>query len=110
MFEEFDKKDNQIRQNGLIMSIDEVVDLLNSLSKENEKLRKHIKILDECQLSSIGYNLKLYEENEQLKSILYDTIEEIELNLSKWDKPRGSVRIIVDEKMYGKIKEILRND
>ena len=33
MSEVFDKKNNQIRQNGLIMSIDEVVELLNSQSK-----------------------------------------------------------------------------
>ena len=57
----FDKsKDNQIRQNGLIMNTDEVVDLLNSQSKlisvynyEFAKMSKE--------------NKKLKEENEQLK-------------------------------------------
>lgn len=57
----FDKsKDNQIRQNGLIMNTDEVVDLLNSQSKlisayhyEFVKMSKENKILE--------------EENEQLK-------------------------------------------
>lgn len=58
----FDKsKDNQIRQNGLIMNTDEVVDLLNSQSKlisaymyefakirkENEQLKQELQGMDE---------------------------------------------------------------
>lgn len=56
----FDKsKDNQIRQNGLIMDIDEVVDLLNSQSKL---------------ISAYMYEFsKMRKENKQLKSYI-DTI------------------------------------
>ena len=43
MKEVFDKsKDNKIRQNGLIMSADEVVDLLNSSTEAIEGLSKRI--------------------------------------------------------------------
>lgn len=68
----FDKsKDNQIRQNGLIMNTDEVVDLLNSQSKL---------------ISAYMYEFaKMRKENEQLKKRLYDfekrkIIEESEID------------------------------
>lgn len=53
----FDKSnDNQIRQNGLIMNTDEVVDLLNSQSKL---------------ISAYQYEfVKMRKENEQLKQQL----------------------------------------
>ena len=55
MSEQFSKsKDNQVRQNGLIMSIDEVIDYLNtsnnaigSLHYENAQLQKENKRLKE---------------------------------------------------------------
>ena len=59
----FDKsKDNQIRQNCLIMTTDEVVDLLNSQSKL---------------ISAYQYEfVKMRKENEQLKSTIIHLEEE----------------------------------
>lgn len=40
------------------------------IKKENEQLKKYLKIHSESELSSIEYNLKLYEENEKLRQEL----------------------------------------
>ena len=82
MSELFSKSnDGQIRQNGLIMSTDEVIDYLNtsnnaigSLQYENAKLRKENKRLkerndeleDELEESS-AFIIEQREENKQLK-------------------------------------------
>lgn len=70
-------KDNQVRQNGLIMSTDEVIDYLNtsnnaigSLQYENAQLRKENKRLkernDELEESS-AFIIEQREENKQLR-------------------------------------------
>lgn len=71
MSEQFSKsRDNQVQQNGLIMSIDEIIDYLNtssnaigSLQYENAKLRTEVNE----QQATID---SLKEENEQLKKEL----------------------------------------
>ena len=112
----FDKsKDNQIRENGLIMNTDEVVDLLNSQSKlisaymyefakmskenkqlkeENEMLIKQKRIVDkflyvrECECE------RLEEENEQL--------------LHKLQQIKEYLQTKIDEcKNHKKMKEIV---
>lgn len=85
MSELFSKsKDNQVQQNGLIMSIDEVIDYLNtsnnaigSLQYENAKLRKQVESSETTSDATSNYNAfleskitTLEEENERLKKKL----------------------------------------
>lgn len=59
---------------GDALTSEEIVEELNQLdervvelAEENEQLKKYLKIHNESELSSIEYNLKLYEENEKLR-------------------------------------------
>lgn len=88
----FDKsKDNQIRQNGLIMNTDEVVDLLNSQSKlisaynyEFAKMSKE--------------NKKLKEMNEQLNLAIDDLLTHTSCEEVKKENSdlRQNIKIIKD--------------
>ena len=103
MSELFSKsKDNQVRQNGLIMSTDEVIDYLNtsnnaigSLQYENAQLRKENKRLkeknDELEESSafksekinMEYAEQIVEENQKLRIAKNDLrIENEQLHLA----------------------------
>lgn len=74
-----------IKENGKIMDIERVVDLLNDLSDENEQLRKENDMLS-CELSvsankEISRNCRiaeLEEENEQLKQHNTELINKID--------------------------------
>ena len=95
MSELFSKsKDNQVRQNGLIMSTDEVIDYLNtsnnaigSLQYENAQLRKENKRLKEkndeleessafkSEKSNMEYAEQIVEENQKLRIALRVLVE-----------------------------------
>ena len=74
-----------IKENGKIMDIERVVDLLNELSDENEQLRKENDMLS-CELSvsankEISRNcriIELEEENKQLKQHNVELINKID--------------------------------
>ena len=101
MSELFSKSnDGQIRQNGLIMSTDEVIDYLNtsnnaigSLQYENAKFRKENKRLkerndeleDELEESS-AFIIEQREENKQLKKEYKIAIDELITDYKKLEK------------------------
>lgn len=123
----FDKSnDNRIRQNGLIMSTDEVVDLLNSQSKliseyqyefvtmrkENERLRQMIKE------NVLGRYAEGSFADLEFKAIAYDDI--IKLETSNESEPKLIVickrgkkenvqsfcRMFIPHGVYYEIKEV----
>ena len=49
----------------------------------------------------------LYEENEQLKSILFDTVERLKVRINPNEDTVYAVTLVVDGEMYYKIKEII---
>lgn len=53
-----------------VLSVYDVARLINELLEENEQLKQHIKVLNECEVCSLETNLKLNTENEQLKKEL----------------------------------------
>ena len=73
---------NFIKENGKIIDIERIVDLLNELSDENEQLRKENDMFS-CELSvsankEISRNCRiaeLEEENEHYKSIFFELVE-----------------------------------
>jgi len=58
---------------------DEVVELLNELHEENEQLKQQVAFLSEFIKSGVQYEYyqKVYDENEQLKNICKNLINEI---------------------------------
>jgi predicted nucleotidyltransferase len=50
----------------------------------------------------------LSEENEQLKSILFDTVERLKVKINPNEDILYAVTLVVDGAMYFKIKEIIQ--
>ena len=110
-----------IKENGKIMEIERVVDLLNKLHEENERLKKYNNKLMKQQLlfnvqtipntmEIMEANNKLEEENKQLKSTIAQLIEQ---NRKNNDLLLSDIRIL--EKAlwcsgcannYGRLKEL----
>lgn len=89
----FDKtNDNQIRQNGLVMNTDEVVDLLNSQSKL---------------ISAYQYEfVKMRKENEQLKELATRTEEEKEHYANLYNECRKKLECCEYEHFLNELEEI----
>ena len=81
-----------------INRIDSVIDLHDILA-ESEIIPKAIEVIQD--------NEELRKENNELKQILNDTVSQINMEIGK-DHSLYSVRIVVDAKMYSKIKEICK--
>ena len=110
-----------IKENGKIMEIERVVDLLNKLHEENERLKKYNnKLMKQPLLFDVQTipntmeimeaNNKLEEENKQLKSTIAQLIEQ---NRKNNDLLQSDIRIL--EKAlwcsgcannYGRLKEL----
>lgn len=110
-----------IKENGKIMEIERVVDLLNNLHEENERLKKYNnKLMKQPLLFDVQTipntmeimeaNNKLEEENKQLKSTIAQLIEQ---NRKNNDLLLSDIRIL--EKAlwcsgcannYGRLKEL----
>ena len=95
----FDKsKDNQIRQNGLIMNIDEVVDLLNSqsklisaymyefakMSKENKKLKEERDALQKK--TEMDKNDFFISEAKRMTLLAFLGDKELQKEYSEWER------------------------
>ena len=110
-----------IKENGKIMEIERVVDLLNKLHEENERLKKYNnKLMKQPLLFDVQTipntmeimeaNNKLEEENKQLKSTIAQLIEQ---NRKNNDLLLSDIRILEKalwcsgcENNYGRLKEL----
>lgn len=51
---------------------------------------------------------QLVYENEQLKSILFDVVEQLKVKINPNENTLWAVTLVVDGKMYSRIKEIIK--
>jgi hypothetical protein len=82
--------------------LDEIVDLLNELSDENNILNKNEDDLKECTIE----NIKLQEENVQLRQILKDIVGATDETYTK-NTNVFKVTVVLDYEKYGEIRECI---
>jgi len=100
-----------IKESGEFLTVDMVCEMLNDFYEENEQLKQSINNLmdsnDWWEKKAKQRVQELEKENEQLKSILSDTVDHLESRINPNENTRFAVTLIVNGKMYCKIKEII---
>ena len=84
---------------------DEFLMLVNELAKENKKLKHKAKFFQKL---AENCNTVHQLENKQLKQVLKNIVHQLDAEIGK-DHSLYSIRVIVDGKMFRKIKELIKN-
>lgn len=89
-----------------VMGVDDLVDLLNSLSEENEQLKQSNDRFADTVAKQVSLLIELRKENEQLKQIIKDIVCATDETYTK-NTSMFKVTVVFDGKMYNQIRSCL---